>query len=396
MKIPLVASFIVLVACSVSVARGQSSSSTPPSAPNTSESAPLKPYHLGRTIPLPFLKKMSGRLGFDNENDRLFFSDGKNLVVVNADNGERVGLVPKVARISDIAFAPELNQAFIVDAEQNGLTAIDLRALTVVDKTHAGSEPSLVRYDPNTRQVFVASARNRNCAVVNAATHKIVKTIKLEGYTFGGFVDGKSHIYFALSRDAMPLQLRFGIAPYIGLPGYQGPLPVVNEVAELNEGNLTISNLWKEPCKDIQLLGVDKRNQRLVTGCDGSVVAMDRQTGKIVTSSLITRMPVLFLKFDPDLGEILAAVAHPPWSVLTLIVLHRSSSDTFDDPSAVTLDYQQGFTSDPAKGQFFIVRHDDRMTDTGLMMTIPGESPQRLRVPEPIPGTFRIEVYGRN
>lgn len=393
MKIQLLALLIVLVACSA-LTRGQSSSSTLPATSNVSESEPLKPYRLVKTIPLPFVKKMSGRLGFDSENDRLFFSDGKNLVVVNAGNGERVGLVPKVERISDIAFASDLNQAFIVDAERNGLTAIDLRVLTI-QEIHAGTEPSLVRYDPNTKQVFAASNRNKNCAVVDANTHKLVKTIKLEGYAFGGFVDAKSHIYFALSRDEMPSQMRFGIPPYIGIPAYEGPLPVVNEVAELSEGSLIISNLWKEPCKDIQLLGVDKRNRRLVAGCDSSVVSIDRQNGKIVTSSSISGTPVVFLKFDPDLGEILAAVAHPPWRVLTLIALHQSSSDTFDDPSAVTLDYQQGFTSAP-QGRFFIVRHDDKMTDTGLMMAIPGVDPQRLRVPEPIPGTFRIEVYSRN
>lgn len=182
MKIHFVALFIGLVPCSAPVARAQSSSSTLQPASTAPESEPLKPYHLVRTIPLPFLKRMSGQLGFDQENDRLLFSDGKDLVVINASDGQRVGLVPKIGRVSGIAFAPDIHRAFIVDSDSRALFALDLSTLRLVQKANVGAESSSIQYDPEVKEVFTTGSESSTCKVFDAVAGKRVSTVKLRGY----------------------------------------------------------------------------------------------------------------------------------------------------------------------------------------------------------------------
>lgn len=393
LKIHLAALFIVLIACSASLARGQSSS-TPTPMSNASESELLKPYHLVKTIPLPFLKKMSGQLGFDQENNRLFFSDGKDLVVINADNGERVGLVPKIEKVSDIAFAPDIHRAFIVDSDSRALFALELSTLTLVQKTNAGAESLSVLYDAESKEVFTTGRTTSTCKVFAPATGKQIAAVKLGGYPLHAVGDSHGNIYFELtsSNSGPPVMEMAGDA-------YPIAISLKSAIAKLDTRTLVMGDRWQEPaCAFMHLLGVDRSGENLLIGCKDSAILADPQTGRVVAftniSGIRDGMPVTF---SPALGDafLLGLDEQPSVHRTDLAIIHEDSSGHLGPVVLAPQVWAQPEAFDSATQQFFAVQSDTKTVDSGLFIEALGtRSP--VPVQQPIPGTFRILVYSRN
>ncbi|MGC1105088.1 MAG: hypothetical protein WA876_00980, partial [Candidatus Acidiferrales bacterium] len=76
---------------------------------------------------------------------------------------------------------------------------------------------------------------------------------------------------------------------------------------------------------------------------------------------------------------------------------HENSAGEFVSPGiAITaLGYRHPIALDGKKGQLFLLKCDEEMVQTSLSLGFPGGTIP-LSVPEPIAGTFRIEVYGKN
>jgi hypothetical protein len=363
----------------------------PQAAAQTTADQPSS-YHLVRTVPLPFLKNVSGMFIFEPVTRRFFVSDGKDLIVLD-DTESKIGSIPKIGRVTDLAVAPEMNQAFIVDGVDNDFIVVDLQRLMVLEKVHAGTSLSIVLYDPSTKEIVLASGHNKDCVVVDATTLKVIKTVKLGGYAYAGVTDGKGHAYFELGRDEFVDPLVSGPELYIS----RAPPANAAALAELDEHSLTINNSWKEPCKPIRLLGVDGGRQRLIAACGRSVASIDEETGKIVAVSSIGQTPAWFVNFDSELGDAFADVAHTRPFGLTLMVLHENSAGEFVDPKMIDWGPGRRLGLDGKKGQIFVLSSDQKMTDTGLGLAPPNaDGVVPLRVPTSVPGTFRISVYAKN
>lgn len=387
---PYVAAFLILVGiCCPSLAKGQSSSET---TSNASESEPLKPYHLVKRIPLPFLKKMSGQLGFDQETGRLFFSDGKDLVVINSGTGERVGLIPKIANVSDVAFAPDIHRAFLVDSYSRDLFALDLSALTLVQKTNVGTESSFVLYDSEAREVFTAGTESSSCKVFDAVTIKKVAAAKLRGYPLRAANDSNGHIYFQVAPNdpRLPLLSVHGI--YIA--------PLKTDVEELDTRSLAVGDRWDEAsCPHMLLMGVGRSRQDLVMGCQNSIALVDPQTRKVTaTSTIVGVKPIAPLTVSSALGDAFfegldeQADSHRVY----LVIVHEDPSGHLEHAVLAPQLPGRPAAFDEATQHIFIVQSDTKVTDTGLFFAPSGREMTPLRVPQPIPGTFRILVYSRN
>lgn len=388
MKAYLVALLLALGVCGASVAQGRSSSSIlqEPSNTSTSTSGALKPYHLIRSIPLPFLKKMQGRIGFDQDSGRLFFSDGKDLLVINANNGQRVGLIPKIGEASDIALAPDIHRAFIVDANSRDLFVLDLSTLAVVQKTNAGAESSSAQYDPEVKEVFTTGSESSTCKVFDAVTGKQVAVVKLHGYPVRAAGDSHGHIYFELAPNLWrppPLY-----APLTSIA------PLKTTLAELNTRTLEIGDSWNETsCPRLQLMGIDRSGQDLVLSCQNSVALVDPQTRKIMALSAITGA---VLTFGAQAGDAFVEGVDHQTHRSEFQIVHEDSFGHLGPAVPAPQVWAPPDAFDGPAKQFFAVESDTKTVDTGSFMRTPDGQMIPLTLPQPIPGTFRILVYGRN
>jgi hypothetical protein len=375
------------------LSRGRASAPTAQASGSNASSTASKRYHVFRTIPLPFLKHLGGRVAFESASRRLFIPDGKDLYVINADTGEKVGEVPKVGHASDIAFAPDLHEAFIVDSEHGGVVILDLQNLTVLEKVRKVSGSSLAIYDADTKKLFVASPQSKNCQVFDPLSDKVVASVKLGGYAFREISGSTGQIYFELGPNISRGPRALGIGGQISAAA---PIGKTAELAVLDARNTQISARWKEPlCRDMQLIGFDHSRGRLVAGCDSSLAVIDARSGTLTLSNPIPVKYLWYLLFDEQLGDVFAVAADQQ----VLISLHLNSEGDFVTPLVAARDFSGKLIPDSERGGFFVLKSDDKMTVTGLRLygpPIPGASVQPLIVTEPVPGTFRVVVYRQN
>lgn len=329
---------------------------------------------------------MSGRLGFDPESDRLFFSDGKDLVIVDSRNGVRVGLIPKIRAISDIAFAPDIHRLFIVDSDDGNLFVLDLSTLALVEKTNVGTESSSIVYDPVVKKVFTAGGESSSCKVFDAVAGKKVATVKLRGYPVHAAADAHGHIYFELTSNAWRPPPLYTPLTYIA--------PLKTDLAELNTRTMEMGDRWNEPsCPHIQLVGIDRSDQDLVIGCQNSVTLVDPQTRKIVAYSAITGA---VLAFSAQFGDAFVAEVDQHAQKVTFLIVHEDSFGNLGPAIAAPQVLAWPSAFDVITQRFFALQSETKTINTGLFMETPGGERIPLSLPQPIPGTFRILVYGRD
>jgi len=368
----------------------QAAAQTSQASGSSASAAVSKPYHVAKTIPLPFLKHLGGRFAFEATSRRLFIADGKDLIVLNADTGETVGTVSNIGYASDIAFAPELQRGFVVDSEHGGLLVLDLGKLTVLEKVHKVAQSNLALYDAKSKKLFLASAQSKNCQVFDPLTDTVITSLKLGGYPLQGMNYSDGHAYFELIgdplRDPRTLGLPFDVSPAL-------PRGTIAEIDVVDGQNLQVSKRWKEPlCKDMRLIGIDRAHARLFAGCGNSLAAIDLQTGSPTLSAPIPVKRLWYLQFDEELGDIFAVVETPP----TLIALHENSSGEFDRPVVATKGFPGYMVSDGKTGALFALQSDVKWVDTGMFAAIPEAGMQPLKLPQSVPGTFRLVVYARD
>ena len=348
-----------------------------------------QPYHAIRTIPLPFNPPPGSALAFDAASRKLFIPAKKDIYVIDVDSGALVGQVRKAGDISDIAFAPEINRGFAVDSDGH-LAIFDLQTYAVLDKVHAGSESRSVLFDPVTKKIFTVGAFSKQCKVFDAMSGKIVKTVKLGGYTYRGISDSMGHIYYELRPDAIgPHEIMGGVDVLARVSRQKVPCKIV----ELNARTLEIENLWVEPsCINTHGIGVDSEYRRLVVACENSVDLIDADSGKIISAILFPpARPALHILFSAGLRDafILAGGASQ------LIVLHENSANALGFAGFVTHESPLSMAFDEKNNQFLILKSDVKMVEAPFMIEANGRTSPR-QIPEPEPGTFRIVAYGKN
>ncbi|MGH9729915.1 MAG: YncE family protein, partial [Candidatus Acidiferrales bacterium] len=358
-------------------------------SPQAATKAPAAPYHIVKTIPLPFLKRTDGPIAFNAASGRLFVPDGKDVVVINADTGELVGRIAKTDHVSQIAFAPDINRGFIVDSERRDLTIFDPRSFTTVTRVGAGNESSSIEYSPSMKEVFTTGPSSKDCRVFDAMTGKTIKTVKLGGYALSSIQDSEGHIYFGLSprRLGPPPVTVLGAPTRVSLG-----LDVPGEIAVLNSRSSEIVDRWKEPsCTGMRLVGIDDAHRRLVAGCKGSSALIDADTGEITALASIAGNPLFYLQFSAHLGDAFVVITHP----FALVAMHESSPSQLVDTGIIARGFPQSIALDDKTGRLFIIDSDEKMVQTGFWLNTPGR-PTPANVPEAVPGTFRVLVFAMN
>lgn len=366
---------------------------TNPTAPQATAKTPAatapEPYHVIRTIPLTFNPPPGSALAFDPASRKLFIPAEKDIYVVDIDSGVLAGQVRKVGHVSDIAFAPEINRGFTVDSDGH-LVIFDLQTYAVVAKVHAGEESFFVVVDSITKQVFTTGVSSKQCRVFDIMSGKLVKTVKLGGYPLGGVADSAGHIYFQLSQD--PIEGPQSLTGHFRMWGAVSRRKAASKIVQLSTHTLEIENLWTEPlCINGRGIGVDSASRRLVAGCENSVELIDADTGKVISEAPFSGRAILHVLFNPILRD--SFVLDGP--LRDTVILHENSANSLAFAGIVAHEAPWYMAFDSPGGEFFILKSDEKTMRAPFTIEVHGQiSP--LQIPEPVPGTFRIVVYGRN
>ena len=228
-------------------------------------------YHLAQKISLPGDDGWD-YMTLDSTSRHLYLSRGTHVSVLNADTGAVIGDIPNTKGVHGIALDPKSGHGFTSDGRANAVTIFDLKTLKTlktvsVVKVASDTGPDCVLFDPATERVFTFNGSAGTATAINAATGKVVGTIRLPGRPEFAVADGRGHLYNNIEDK--------------------------NEVAVINARTLKVERLWPvAPGKGPSGIALDPKSRRLFSVCDnGKMAVMDADTGKVVSVPVIGNGP---------------------------------------------------------------------------------------------------------
>ncbi|HWF77542.1 MAG TPA: YncE family protein [Caulobacteraceae bacterium] len=113
----------------------------------------------------------------------LFFADlaGSRVMVVDVKGARLVKAVPDVASAHGVLAAPELGRVYASATGSHELVAIDEKTLAVTARSPAGRYPDGIAFDPKERKLYVSDEKGGQVAVIDAASHRLLKLIRMGG-----------------------------------------------------------------------------------------------------------------------------------------------------------------------------------------------------------------------
>jgi DNA-binding beta-propeller fold protein YncE len=226
-------------------------------------SATARDYHVIKTY------KLGGEGGWDyltvdTATHRLFISRATHVIVIDRENGKQVGDIPDTQGVHGIALAPGLGRGFVSDGREGTVTIFDYKTLQTLAKVKVGDNPDAILYDPATKRVFTFNGRSHDSSVLDAATGKVVGTIKLNGKPEFGVTDGKGGVWVNMEDK--------------------------NEIAAIDPDKMTVIKRWPlTNCEAPSGLAIDTQHRRLFSGCseNHTMAISDPDAGKVVATAPI-------------------------------------------------------------------------------------------------------------
>ena len=231
---------------------------------------------------------------------RTYISRGTHVVVIDADTGKSVGDIADTPGVHGIALAPELGRGFTSNGREGTVSIFDIKTLATSSKVKVGENPDAILYDPATKRVFTFNGRSQDSTAIDAATGKVLGTIKLDGKPEFAASDAKGGIWVNIEDKS--------------------------ELVAIDPNKLEVKAKWPlAPCTEPSGLAIDRKNRRLFAGCDNKMMAVvDADSGKVLATPPIGD-GVDATAFDPETGLAFASCGGD--GVLT--VVKEDSPDKF-------------------------------------------------------------------
>lgn len=231
---------------------------------------------------------------------RLYISRGTHVMVLDADSGKTVGDIADTPGVHGIALAADLGRGFISNGREGTVSVFDIKTLATSSKIKVGENPDAILYDPATKRVFTFNGRSHDSTAIDAATGKVLGTIKLDGKPEFAASDAKGEIFVNIEDKS--------------------------ELVAIDPNTLQVKSKWPlAPCTEPSGLAIDRKNRRLFVGCDNKMMAVvDADSGKVLATPAIGE-GVDATAFDDETGLAFASCGED--GVLT--VVKEESPDKF-------------------------------------------------------------------
>jgi len=312
----------------------------------------------------------------DSEARRVYIPRSTHIMVVDEDSGKLVGDITGMNILHGVAVAPEFNRGFVTGnkSEKEGtIYVFDLKTLKLTTPIPSNSiDTDSLIYDPDTKRVFVNNGDGADLTVVDAATEKVVGTMKYHANPEAAVADGKGSIFQDFEDKA--------------------------QVFEYDAKTLAPKHKYATaPCTNPVGMAMDKAQRRLYVACragdegskPGVLIVMNADTGKVVTSAPIG-IGVDGDVFDPGTGNIFAPCRDSgDGETGATYVFHADSPDKISLVATVKTIYgARTLALDPKTHHIFTIGTEQ---NTPVPPTAKNPHPR----PKPVPSTFALLEIGK-
>jgi YVTN family beta-propeller protein len=321
-------------------------------------------YHLLKKIPLgaaPGGGEYFDYITVDSAARRVYLSHGTEVKVVDADSGDLVGTMTGFKRCHGVALVKDVGKGFITDGDAAKVFVFDIASLKVTGEIKSEPDTDSIFYDPASKRVFTFNGSSKNSTVIDPAKGAVIATVPLDGAPEQAVVDGKGMIYDNLEDT--------------------------NEVIALDSRELKVKARWPvAPAGAPVAMAMDPRSRRLFIGGRNPrmLVVMDADSGKIIGQPFPIGDRVDANVYDPETGLVASATREG-----TLHIFHLDSPSKLSMVETVKTEFgAKTMGLDPKTHNLYLTTADFNPAPAATER-------QRNPQPTPIPGTFRLLIYGQ-
>ena len=295
----------------------------------------------------------------DSDARRVYISRGTHVMVLDADSGKTVGDIADTQGVHGIALAPELGKGFTSNGREGTVSIFDIKTLATGNKVKVGDNPDAILYDPATKRVFTFNGRSQDSTAIDAASGKVLSTIKLDGKPEFAASDAKGEVFVNIEDKS--------------------------ELVAIDANKLEVKAKWPlAPCTEPSGLAIDRKNRRLYVGCDNKMMAVvDADSGKVLATPAIGD-GVDATAFDADTGLAFASCGQD--GVLT--VVKEDSPGKFSAENIPTKKGARTLALDAKTHNVFVVS-----ADFGPRPAANADNPRPR--PPMLPDSFVVLVAGK-
>jgi len=330
-----------------------------------SSASPVGPgYRLIKKIPLgaaPGGGEYFDYVTVDSAARRVYLSHGAEVKVIDADNFSVVGTISGLKRCHGVLVLDELGKGFITDGDAGNVAVFDLKTLKITARIKNADDTDSIIYDPASKLIFTFNGDSKNATAIDPVKLTVVKVIDMGGGVEYPVADGKGAIFDDNEEK--------------------------NDVAVLDTHTFKIKARWPiAPAGEPTGMAMDREHRRLFSAgrTPPILVMMDADNGKVIQSLPIGE-GVDGDIFEPETGLLYISVQDGK-----IHIFHEDSPDKLREVETVMTEFgakTMGF--DPKTHNLFLTT-----ADFGPKPPAPTkENPEAERLP--IPGTFRVLIYGR-
>jgi DNA-binding beta-propeller fold protein YncE len=297
----------------------------------------------------------------DSDARRVYISHGAEVKVLDADKLSVVGTISGLKRCHGVLVLPELGKGFITDGDAATIVVFDLKTLKITGKIKGSPDADSIIYDPSSKLIFTFNGDSKNSTVIDPVKETVVKVIAMGGGVEYPVADGKGTIFDNNEEKS--------------------------DVAVLDTHTFKIKARWPlAPAGGPVAIAMDREHRRLFSASRDPqfLIMMDADSGKVIQSLPISA-GVDGDIFEPETGLVYVSTRDGK-----IHIFHEDSPSKLAEVETVTTEFgakTMGF--DPKTHNLFL-----STADFGPAPPAPTkENPEAER--KPIPGTFRVLVYGR-
>jgi DNA-binding beta-propeller fold protein YncE len=281
-------------------------------------------------------------------------------MVVNADSNAVIGVIRGFKLAHGTVLFKKRGRGFISDGGNDRVVIFDLKSLKTVGEIKTGGNPDCIMYDAVSNRIFTFNGGTKDSSVIDPETATVITTIPMGGRAEFAAADDRGMIYDNIEDTS--------------------------EVVALDSRTLTIQARWPLPrAFTPTAMAIDKQHRRLfIGGRNRELAIMDAATGKVLQTFPITDGVDTNI-YDPQSGLLYVSTRE------AIHIFHENTPDSFTEVQTVKTDHgAKTMGLDTLTHRLFLDTADFGPTAS------PAQRPSNSQPATlPIPGTFRLLVYGR-
>jgi DNA-binding beta-propeller fold protein YncE len=260
----------------------------------------------------------------ESATNRVFVSRATHMMVIDGATGKVVGDIPNTPGVHGAGIATKAGHGFTTNGGDSTVTMFDLKTLAVIKqiKVETGGLDGIMYDEPDDLIILTNHSRPIGTLVaINPKTGDLVGKAELEDTApEGAAADGKGHIF--VNNESK------------------------NTIQVIDTKTWKATASWPlDPCKGPTGIAYDAKTNRIFSGCNGTSVVVDANTGKVVaTIKNGTRVDALGYDASKKLIYI------PNGGEGNVTVVHQDSADKYTVVDTVaTFAGAKTITVDPKK-----------------------------------------------